>query len=249
NRCPWYRDIVVCRNQIFLIDWKESKVRIHGVHDGKLLYKSDRLESSPHALHLINDTDIAVIMSNGLIKIMSTHNTPVTRWTRDLRVQGGLDKYYGVVAFKGDLVVCGVKKNTACWCIVSSNDGHVVGTIHEICKVNLFVSSFISVKHNIIYISCYVNSPDTGVIAYDVQNPSKIKYSYKHTDLKRPTGIAINHHGSLFVCNENDPYPCIHHLTSECQLVFIITQGLLPRILNAIPLALLAIFWDDGLLY
>ncbi|KAL3865346.1 hypothetical protein ACJMK2_006944, partial [Sinanodonta woodiana] len=237
NENSWYEGIVVCRNQIFVIDGIKRKVRIHGLHDGKLQYESDILESSPFALHLINDTCIAVILMNGLIKLMSTHNTPVRRWTSDLRVLGGLDKYHGVVSINGDFVVCGVKNKTECWCIVSSNDGRVVGNIYQICKVNKYSSSSITAKHNIIYISCDANSPDSGVYAYDVQNPGQAKYCYKHKDLMTPTGIVINQHGSLFVCNTY----CIHHLTSDCQLVSIITQG--------ISRDILAIYWDDGLLY
>ncbi|KAL3854640.1 hypothetical protein ACJMK2_013901, partial [Sinanodonta woodiana] len=237
---PWYQSIVVFSNKIFVIDSSVSKVRIHGLQDGRLLYESDRLKSTPMAVCLINDSEIAVVLKNSVIKIMSTHDTPVIRWTRDLRVRGGLDRYHGVVSFDGDLVVCGVKENTVCWCIVSSNDRRVVGTIHQICKAKSWSLSYITAKHNIIYISCDFDSPDTGVYAYDVQNPSKYKYSYKHTDLKGPTGISIDHRASLFVCNYI-PYSCIHHLTSECQLVSIIRWG--------IPYRPLAIFCDDRRLY
>ncbi|KAL3854591.1 hypothetical protein ACJMK2_013855 [Sinanodonta woodiana] len=241
NIRPWYDGIVVVSNKIFVIDW--SEVRIHGLQDGRLLHESERLESSPMAACLTNDSEIAVLLDIGLIKIMSTHDTPVIRWSRDLLVRGGLDRYHGVVSFKGDLVVCGVKENTVCWCMVSSNDGRVVGTIHRIYKVKSRSLSSITAKHNMIYISCYdADSPDnnTGVYAYDVQDPSKYKYIYKHEDLKLPTGIAVDQHGSLFVCNYY-PYHCIHHLTSECRLVSIITQG--------IPRDPVAIFCDDGHLY
>ncbi|KAL3854635.1 hypothetical protein ACJMK2_013896 [Sinanodonta woodiana] len=235
-----YTGIVVVSNKIFVID--RSTVWIHGLQDGRLLYESDRLESPPMAVCLVNDSEIAVILENGLIKIMSTHDTPVIRWSRELLVREGLDRYHGVVSFKGDLVVCGVKENMMCWCVVSSNDGRVVGTIHQICKVKSWSLSSITAKHNMIYISCHVNSPDNnGVYAYDVQDPSKYKYIYKHEDLKGPTGIAVDRHGSLFVCNYRYPYDCIHHLTSECRLVSIITQG--------IPRDPVAIFCYDGHLY
>ncbi|KAL3854642.1 hypothetical protein ACJMK2_013903 [Sinanodonta woodiana] len=253
---PLYRGIVVVSNKIFVIDWFNRTVRIHGLQDGRLLSESDRLESRPMAVCLVNVSEIAVLLENGLIKIMSTHDTPVIRWSRELRVRGGLDRYHGVVSFKGDFVVCGVKENTMCWCMVSSNDGRVVGTIHQICKVKSYVSlsfkmflkvmfgslSSITAKHNMIYISCCVDSPDNdGVYAYDVQDPSKYKYIYKHEDLKSPKGIAVDRHGSLFVCNSVIPYSCIHHLTSECRLVSIITQG--------IPRDPRDIFCDDGHLY
>ncbi|KAL3854519.1 hypothetical protein ACJMK2_013784, partial [Sinanodonta woodiana] len=268
---PWYIEltcydgIVVVSNKMFVIDREDETVRIHGLQDGRLLYKSDwmklaPLESEPMAVCLVNDSELAVIQKIGRIKIMSTHDIPVTRWSRDLRVRGGLthdthvirwsrelrvrgglDEYYGVVSFKGDFVVCGVKENTVCWCMVSSNDGRVVGTIHQICEVKSGSFSFITAKHNMIYISCYADSPDNntnGVYAYDVQDPSKYKYIYKHEDLNLPTGIAVDRHGSLFVCNS---YHCIHHLTSECRLVSIITQR--------IPRGPRAIFCDDGHLY
>ncbi|KAL3854571.1 hypothetical protein ACJMK2_013835 [Sinanodonta woodiana] len=250
---PWYCGIVVVSNKIFVIDGFNRQVRIHGLQDGRLLYELDGLYPTLMAVCLINDSEIAVILENGRIQIMSTHDTPVIRWSRDLRVRGGLDEYHGVVSFKGDLVVCGVKENTMCWCILSSNDGRVVGNIHQICKVKSYTSSWssssITAKHNMIYIACRVNSPDnTGVYAYDVQDPRKYKYIYKHIykheDLDRPTGIAVDRHGSLFVCNSfyrYDPYRCIHHLTSECRLVSIITQG--------IPRDPRAIFCDDGHLY
>ncbi|KAL3854523.1 hypothetical protein ACJMK2_013788, partial [Sinanodonta woodiana] len=226
---PWYGGIVVFSNKIFLIDRRYRKVRIHGLQDGRLLYESDGLEPEPKAVCLSNESEIAVILDDGLIKIMSTNDTPVIRWSRDLRVRGGLDWYDGVVSFKGDLVVCGVKENTLCWCMVSSNDGLVDGTIHQICKVKSGSSSYITAKHNIIYISCHADSPDnTGVYAYDVQDPSKYKFRYKHTYLRRPTGITVDQHGSLFVCDYLMPYRCIHHLTSECKLLSIITQGI-PR--------------------
>ncbi|KAL3854272.1 hypothetical protein ACJMK2_013546, partial [Sinanodonta woodiana] len=242
NEVPWYTGIVVVSNKIFVIDGFNRTVRIHGFQDGRLLHESDELESPLMAVCLVNDHEIAVILYNGLIKIMSTHDTPVIRWSRDLRVRGGLDGYRGVVSFKGDLVVCGVRENTMCWCMVSSNDGRVVGTIHQICKVKSRSLSFITAKHNMIYISCDVDFLDNnnGVYAYDVQDPSKYKYIYKHKDLKTPRGITVDRHGSLFVCNAY-PYDCIHHLTSECQLVSIITQG--------IPRDPEAIFCDDGLLY
>ncbi|KAL3854589.1 hypothetical protein ACJMK2_013853 [Sinanodonta woodiana] len=240
---PWYTGIVVVSNKIFVIDGFYNKVRIHGLQDGRLLHESDRLDPSPTAVCLVNVSEIAVLLDNGLIKIMSTHDTPVIRWSRDLRVRGGLDRYHGVVSFKGDLVVCGVKNSTMCWCMVSSNDGRVVGTIHQICKVKSWSLSSITAKHNIIYISCRVYSPDNnnGVYAYDVQDPRKYKYIYKHKDLKLPKGIAVDRHGSLFVCNSYRPYNCIHHLTSECRLVSIITQG--------IPRDPRAICCDDGHLY
>ncbi|KAK3598543.1 hypothetical protein CHS0354_010719 [Potamilus streckersoni] len=228
---PYFRDIVLSRDVIAIIDYKESKIQLHSLHDGTLLGTSNKLESHPNAICVMNEMDICIILDNGLIKIMSIDYRDTTRdliTTRNLHVQGVLDEYHGVARFKDHLVISGVKQGTISWYNVSLDDGHV-GSIQQICKAfDRGSYSSVTTKDNNIYISCDAGgkSNDNGVYGYDNLNPDQCKYIYKHQYLDFPSGITINREGFIFVCNFGIDSDFIHQLTDACQLVSIFRVGI-----------------------
>ncbi|KAL3869876.1 hypothetical protein ACJMK2_042503, partial [Sinanodonta woodiana] len=244
DRHAYYFGIVVSNPMIIVIDRETWKVQLHNIHNGMLLAASHKLESEPRAVCLMSQTEICVILNNGLIQLMSIDSrdlTQILKTTRTLPVTGILDVYYGVVRFNDNLIISGIKKDTISWSIVSLRDGHV-DTISHICNGD---ECYVTTKDNMVYISCYagVYSPDTGIYTYNILKPSQLKYAYRHQDLDHPTGITINQDGFIFVCNYGIPDSSIHQLTEKCELLSIFRQG--------ITRGLIAIFceYGDGHIY
>ncbi|KAL3855928.1 hypothetical protein ACJMK2_015125, partial [Sinanodonta woodiana] len=238
DKTPVYISIVICQDKIIIVD---SKVRIHRRHDGKLLDILDS-HSRPRDICLMDATTICVLYGDGLIEMASIKSedmSPVFTKMKSFRLDRVFDWCHNFVRVHDNIVVVGVKHDTACWCMTSPDDGHV-DTIHRICKWSGWSS--VTTKDNIIYISCFVNvrDDDTGVYVIDILNPSQCKYKYKHTRLRWPTSIVINEDGNIFV---GDHYSFIHQLTSSCQpvAIFSLREGT-PRYLQAM-------FWDNGGLY
>ncbi|KAK3594196.1 hypothetical protein CHS0354_025822 [Potamilus streckersoni] len=253
NKSPVYISIVVCQDKMVVIDFKTYKVQLFRLHDGQLLATTDRLGSIPSDLCLMDAMTICVLHEDGLIKMVSIDCTDMSRVlksTRDLRLQGIMNYYHGVVKFKDSLVVCGVKQGTAYWCIVSLHDGHV-DAIHKICKWKRRWCR-VTTKDNIVYVACVAGLDDTGVYGFDILNPSQCKYKYKHRRLQDPTSIVVNEDGNIFVCDGIHVDSCIHQLTASCQLVAIFTPEI-PYYPLAVFLAISkrprVMFWDNGRLY
>ncbi|KAK3599439.1 hypothetical protein CHS0354_036455 [Potamilus streckersoni] len=234
-----YRDIVVSADKIIIINSHANalNVRIHRLHDGKLLDTSSKLASEPRGVNLINDTTICVVLFNSQIEIMSvqcTGDTGAITPVSKLNVNTGFDLCHGVVIIQDRVVLCGKKQDTIFWCIASITDGHI-DTVNQICEGS---DSHLTKKDNTIYISCNAgeDSPEySGVYGYEIQNPSKQTFIYQNEDLKFPCGVTVDAMGFIFVCNYDNP-SCIHHLTDSGLLVKIYRDEI-----QSLPLA---IFWD-----
>ncbi|KAL3892181.1 hypothetical protein ACJMK2_004415, partial [Sinanodonta woodiana] len=235
-------DIVVSGDMLVVINRRASNILFFRRHDGFLLATSDILQSGPSGICFINDREIGVTMENSTIEIMSVEyngETGIITKGRTLRANTTFDECHGVGKFHDKVVVSGWKEdNSICWCIVPLDNGNI-STIHHVCKGDV---SYLTIKQNMVYISCYAGKTDpdnTGVYGYYIQNPSKQQFIYKHKELNHPGGITVDYNACIFVCNW-DP-PCIHHLTDKCELVTIFSEGIPPHPQD--------ISFDHGILY
>ncbi|KAK3584437.1 hypothetical protein CHS0354_006056 [Potamilus streckersoni] len=217
---PEFCGLVVCEDTFIVIDKKEWNLQLYSQFDGKLLGKSHRLESCPMGVCLINNTNVAVILLDSKIEIISFKCMDDVKRIKSLDVWTGLESCDAVAKVKSTdkLVISGRKTGMMCWCVVSLTDGHV-DSINQICEGDL-CGSHLVIKNETVYISCWtVDDGDTGVYAFDIFNHHKQKFLYQHSELDLPQGLTVDARGFIFVCNYYSN--CIHQLTERGKLVTI----------------------------
>ncbi|KAL3888413.1 hypothetical protein ACJMK2_000781, partial [Sinanodonta woodiana] len=225
DRKPFYNGVVMMHSMLQVVDRRARTIKLYNGHDGKLI-SSKSLEYIPRDVCLISKDEVAVCLSNGTVIILSLK--------RFKFLQTGFDPFYSLVTWNSDkLVISGKKDAMLCWRIVSITDGRLDST-HNICKGDW---TNMAVKDNTVYISCRTDHPiNKGVHAFDLLNPNKQRFLYRHQELKRPGSIMADRE-YVYVCDGNT----IHQLTDSGQLVTI----------HTVSSSLLSMFYDDqqGLLY
>ncbi|KAL3887643.1 hypothetical protein ACJMK2_000039, partial [Sinanodonta woodiana] len=227
------RGVVVVGDKLVITDWRSYEVRVYRRHNGTLLSSSDKLESGPWGVCRVSDREFCVVMGDAGIAIMAVKISGQISRVKTFRLRPTFDYCTGVALWNNTIVVSGVKDNTIYWCVVSSQDGRPE-ELHKVCGGDF---SSLTVKHDMLYVSCCADSPDDrGVYGLNLLSPRQPPYTYKPEGLT--SGITVDDVGHLFVCYGSSS---IHHLTATCQLVAIYEDD--------VPRDHLAIFWDSGVLY
>ncbi|KAL3887731.1 hypothetical protein ACJMK2_000124 [Sinanodonta woodiana] len=231
------RGVVVFGDKLVITEWKSDKVRVYRRHDGMSLSSIYCLGSTPYGVCCVNDTDLCVAMIHGIIAIMSVQDSGHISRGKTFDLRPLFDECHGVSLWNDNIVISGVKDKTIYWCVVSLNDGRPDKLI-KVCRGDYY--SFLTVKRNMVYITCHsYSNNDSGVYGFNLLNSSQPKYTYKHNELTWPRGITVNDIGHLFVCD--NWFSSIYLLSWKCQLVAIYKNDIIRN-----PFAM---FWDSGCLY
>ncbi|KAL3887695.1 hypothetical protein ACJMK2_000089, partial [Sinanodonta woodiana] len=234
--------VVVVGDKLVITDFMSGKVRVYRRHDGTFLSSSDKLTSEPWGVCRVSDTEFCVAMGDASIAIMAVKISDQISRVKTFRLRPTFDYCIGVALWNNTIVVSGVKDRTICWSVVSSQDGRPE-ELRKVCGGYVSFGlgdyfSFLTVKHDMLYVSCGAVSPDdSGVYGFNLLSPRQPPYTYKPGGLT--SGITVDDIGHLFVCDYGNS--SIHHLTATCQLVAIYKDD--------VPRDPVAIFWDSGVLY
>ncbi|KAK3592281.1 hypothetical protein CHS0354_034049 [Potamilus streckersoni] len=241
--------VVLSADVLMVVDGGKCTVRLYSQHDGRLLAKSDTLQSGPSDVCLMNRRDTQVAVTGfGYIEVLSVNFTspsPSIRTVRTLDLAKDFDCCYGVRALKSGkkLAVSGRKKDKTgkcwlCWSLVTHEEEHD-NTVRNICEYGGYTFSYLDISSDdsTVYISCFAGdySNNHGVYAFDIMDGTR-KFMYRHSDLTSPTGISVDRMGYIYVCNWTNPGN-IHQLTEKGKLMSIHREGVPPM-----PKAM---FWDD----
>ncbi|KAL3855774.1 hypothetical protein ACJMK2_014974, partial [Sinanodonta woodiana] len=244
GQCPWHTGILYLRDDLLiLVESPAYNIRLYSNLTGKLLATSERLQSQPWSIGMLDKSGscIAVALWNGTIQIFSIQSNEIStsiKSTRTLVTQ--MKKCYAVcsIAQGNELVVTGPYKRFHCFTVLSS-----LGEVHgKLCKICTYggLASFLAKSNDEldIYVSCSVchDSPDNGVYCFNLTS-GKCKFKYRR-NLKLPRGICVDSMGYIFVCDQNTS--CIHQMTGEGEPVAVFGE------LNDIPAEPMAISFNQN---